>query len=91
MKSNNENKNSIMGIMFIIWFIVSLGLMIYFSKTKNIAFLLFMFGQYFAMFGFMFLSSEEPRRRFKDVWPNYLVILVGAGLMLAGIILFIKK
>ena len=87
--SNNKTKNStanyILSIVFIIWFVASIGGMLYISKQDNKWPLLTLFGQYFLVFGLVFLVNSIKNK--KILGPEIIVTLVGAICVYAGIAL----
>lgn len=87
--ANNNTKNStsscILSIVFIIWFVASIGGMLYISKQDNKWPLLALFGQYFLVFGLVFLVNSIKNK--KILGPEIIVTLVGAICVYAGIVL----
>ena len=49
-RKNKEKKEAIIGIIFIIWFLVSIGAMIYFSEIEQNNYIIMISGQYFFIF-----------------------------------------
>ena len=90
MSQNGRNKaaDTIVSIVFLIWFVGSIGLMIYFAKTGKTALTLSVFGQYFLVFGIIGLVSTISNNGFKlRNLPILLIPLVGIGAIAGGIII----
>ena len=51
-RKNKEKKDAIIGILFLIWFFISIGAMVYFSGTEQNNYTIMIFGQYFFIFAF---------------------------------------
>lgn len=87
--ANNSSKTSIssciLSIIFIIWFVASIGGMLYISKQDNKWPLLALFGQYFLVFGLVFLVNNIKNK--KILGPEIIVTIVGAICVYAGIVL----
>lgn len=84
----NEKRNSfasnLLGIIFLIWFIGSLGAIIYLSKKENSTeWMLILFGQYFLVFGIIAICNNLSKKLF----PFILLIfpLAGVGLIGSGV------
>lgn len=90
MSGNGKNKTSdaIVSIVFLVWFVASIGLLIYFAKTGKTALTLAVFGQYFLVFGIIGLVSTISSNGFKlRSLPILLFPLVGMGGIAGGIII----
>lgn len=90
MGQNGRSKtaDAIISIVFLIWFVGSIGLLIYFAKTGKTALALSVFGQYFLVFGIMGLVSSISKGGFKlRNLPLLLFPLVGIGAIAGGIII----
>lgn len=87
--ANNNTKNStsscILSIVFMVWFVASIGGMLYISKQDNKWPLLALLGQYFLVFGLVFLVNSIKNK--KILGPEIIVTLVGAICVYAGIVL----
>lgn len=90
MSGNGKNKTSdaIISIVFLVWFVASIGLLVYFAKTGKTALTLAVFGQYFLVFGIIGLVSTISNNGFKlRCLPILLFPLVGLGGIAGGIII----
>ncbi len=90
MSDNGKNKagQAIISIVFLLWFVASIGLLIYFAKTGKTALALSVFGQYFLVFGIIGLVSSISDGGFKlKSLPILLFPLVGIGAIAGGIII----
>ena len=63
---NKDSKSSLIGIIFIIWFIGSIISMVYFSKI-NEYYTIMIFGQYFLVFGIIPLKSAKGMEKLMSV------------------------
>lgn len=63
-KTNNSGVGTIFGIVFILWFIASIGGLIYCSNKGLDALSIGIFGQYFLVFGILALVSEIKKKNF---------------------------
>ena len=84
-----ENKKTgiggiLLSIVFLVWFVASIGAMIYFSKTNRGALVVTVFGQYFLVFGLIAVISGIKNKNFQAV--TLLFPLVGIGAMAGGCI-----
>ncbi len=90
MSTNGKSKayDTVASILFLLWFVASIGLLIYFAKTGKTALTLAVFGQYFLVFGIIGLVSSvsEGGFKFKSL-PILLFPLVGIGAIAGGIII----
>ncbi len=89
MSKNGKSKASdaVVSIIFLIWFVASIGLLIYFAKIGKTALVLSVFGQYFLVFGIIGLVSSVSDGGFKlKSLPILLFPLVGIGAIAGGII-----
>ncbi len=77
-KSPKQIMSSIFGLIFLIWFFVSLGLIFYFSKI-NQYYMVICFGQYFLVFGLVAV--------FNKLWPGIIFILVGLALIIIPLLM----
>ncbi|MBR3834878.1 MAG: DUF3592 domain-containing protein [Lachnospiraceae bacterium] len=90
MSGNGKNKvsDAILSIVFLMWFVASIVLLIYFAKTGKTALTLAVFGQYFLVFGIIGLVSTISNNGFKlRCLPILLFPLVGLGGIAGGIII----
>lgn len=85
-QEKNEKKAKVTGILFITWFIVTIGLMLYFSYMEQGDLLICLFGHYFAIFGFLAYKAEGAGKKLKDVWPACLFMFVGSVLMIGSLL-----
>lgn len=88
----NEKKSNfasnLLGTIFLIWFIGSLGAIIYFSeKGDSIEWILILFGQYFLVFGIIGIGNNLS----KQLFPFLLLIfpLAGIALISSGVYMLI--
>lgn len=88
-----ENKKTggtggiVFSVIFLIWFMVSLVGMVYFSKEKNGGMALVIAGQYFLVFGLIAVVSGIKSKTFQ---PIVLIFpLVGLGMMAGGYVLMV--
>ena len=88
--SNNgrrKTRDAIISTVFLIWFVASIGLLIYFAKAGKTALALAVFGQYFLVFGIAGIVSTISSGGFKlSTFPILLFPLVGIATMAGGII-----
>ncbi|MBE5933220.1 MAG: DUF3592 domain-containing protein [Lachnospiraceae bacterium] len=90
--SNNRNHKSkasdaIISTVFLIWFVASIGLLIYFAKTGKTALALAVFGQYFLVFGIAGMVSSISSGGFRlSTLPILLFPIVGLTTLAGGII-----
>lgn len=90
MSDNVKNKagQAIVSVVFLVWFIASIGLLIYFAKTGKTALTLSVLGQYFLVFGIIGLVGSVSDGGFKlKNLPILLFPLVGIGAIAGGIII----
>jgi len=89
MSNNRDTKarDTVISIIFILWFVASIAGMLYVSKTGRTALLLALFGQYFFVFGIIGLVSSISEGGFKlRQVPLLIFPLVGAGSIAGGFI-----
>lgn len=82
------NKSSVVSILvsivFLAWFLASIGAMIYFSRNNQGALIVTVFGQYFLVFGIIAIISGIKGKKFQPV--TILFPVVGIGCMVGGCI-----
>lgn len=77
-KSPKEIMKIVLGIIFLIWFFASLGLIFYFDDI-NQYYMIICFGQYFLIFGIIALCNK--------VWPGIIFTIVGSVLIIVPILM----
>ncbi|MBO5426517.1 MAG: hypothetical protein J6A25_13490 [Lachnospiraceae bacterium] len=91
MNNNNNNQKSTSGlsilvsVIFIIWFIASLVCMIYVGKQENKWPLFILFGQYFLVFGLIFVIHNIINKHIYG--PEFLVTVIGGLCVYTGIVM----
>ena len=66
-KTNNSKIGIIFGILFILWFIASIGGLMYCTNKGLDALSIGIFGQYFLVFGIIALVSETKKKNFNPI------------------------
>lgn len=77
-KTNNSKGGMIIGIIFIIWFIASIGGLIYCNSNGLEALSVGIFGQYFLIFGIFIIVSEIKKKKFNPIMLLFPLIGIGA-------------
>ncbi len=87
--NNNQKSTSgltiLFSVIFVIWFIASLVCMIYVGKQENKWPLLILFGQYFLVFGLIFVIHNIINKHIYG--PEFLVTVIGGLCVYAGIVM----
>ena len=73
-KKKKEKRGSFLGTLFLIWFLASMILMIYFSE-KNTHYAIMVCGQYFLVFGIMAFKASKGTEKLMAL----LIIAMGLG------------
>jgi len=88
MRDKNSQKNLIISIVFIVWFVASIAVMIYISKTGHNKLFLAILGQYLLVFGIAGISATVSSGEFGFAnMPVLLFPFVGVVLIAFGFIM----
>lgn len=88
MEKKSNWKSNLIGIIFVIWFICSLGGLLFLSEVENQAGWIFtLMGQYFLVFGILAVYANKGAKRF----PTILIMfpLIGGVMLGSGIYMLI--
>lgn len=72
---------NIKGILFLVWFVITIGLMILFADLGYDTLCICIFGHYFAVFGFVAMVSSNPSHFEEKIVPT-IFMLVGITIMI---------
>ena len=88
MEEKQMKRDRLIGKLFLIWFIATICLMLYFSATEQGKLVICLFGHYIAMFGYMAFNADNNNGKNKEEdWIGIIFMLIGSTIMAVSLLL----
>ena len=88
MEEKQMKRDRLIGKLFLIWFITTIGLMLYFSATEQGKLVICLFGHYISIFGYMAYNADNNNGKNKEEdWIGIVFMLIGSAIMAVSLLL----